>query len=133
VNAVKDFIKEKAPDLVNKIYKNNFDPYLYTVGIGSLMTPFDEEIPKYFDFLLDDEVKLIKDLILKTKDEDHKGVILKFSTRLKENFDLSDATIAGQSKILLSSPLTVDYLSSIELLGKYEEKQLKLLTKELDN
>ena len=128
VNAVKDYIKEKFPDLFNKISSNNFDPYLYTTSIGSLMSLTDgEDVPKYFNFLSEIEIEQIKNAILETKKEDRQGILLKFSSKLKDIWKIPEPSSAGQTKILLKEPLTIDCLSSIELLGEYEKQQLKLL------
>ena len=128
MNAIKDLLFSSHPQFIRLMKDKNIDPYLFTIGLGKLNSPFaQDEIPPGFENFTPAQIKIIRQVIVQAQDEDRRGVIIYFSPKLLQDFEVEDLSIFGQKRIKLSKPITADYICAITMQGKYEQNRAQQL------
>lgn len=120
-NAIKDLLFTLHPEFLQIMKRNHVDPYLFSASLESLGWNADS-IPTGLESFSAKEIALMRSAIDQAKLEDRRGVLIYFSPKLLEDFSLEDITDTGQANVLLTSPITLNHVCSIQLLGEFEKR-----------
>lgn len=126
VNAIKDYLLMHSPDIKETMIKNDFDPYLFHVGLSQYIAD-QSSIPAGFQIFNNEQLAKMIEVIGICNKEDRRGVIIYFSDRLAQDFDIEEMNEIGQASFLLNKPLLLEHILGIKLLGNYEINKIKEL------
>lgn len=124
VNSIKDLLFSLHPYIKDIVNKAKLDHYLFQTGLAELSAD-NTSLPYGFEIFEKTDIINIIAVINKCKAEDRKGVLIYFSKQLLQDFKPDPVNDVGQTRILLSKPLELKHISSIELVGRYEKEAFR--------
>jgi len=119
VNAIKELLFSKYPNFKELILKYNLEHYRFALGLSTLT--MDHELADDFKVFSKQEIEQMEEVGRQAKLEKRSGVLIYFSKKLLSDYEIEVDEIGFQARIKVDSPITINYITFIKLLGEYEQ------------